>query len=214
MKNPPIAGGLVVIGIGLVTIGLSDLAGRAQATPSAPAEQGVGHSPWAFASGQYSAQVTSSSPGQPDWETTVIQMLPNFASIYGQWGTGSDTTYSGICLESSGIDVIVGPTNIQVARGTVSINGGDFTFPAGSTMLGGEPETVSLQGMHAQVQGHADLHVQHVEALDALMKRIEDLEAIIESLPECTCSSDVNRDGLVDAADLGMLIGDWGPCTR
>ena len=196
MKNPPIAGGLVVIGIGLVTIGLGDLAGRAQAVSSMPAEQGVGHTPWTFFSnGQYSAQVTSGSPGESDWETTFIQMFPDITTIQGQWGTGSGLVGSVISLDSSGINLA----------------GADVTFPTGSTLLG-DPEMASLPGLHAQVQGHAGLHVQHVEALDALMKRIEDLESIIESLPECTCSSDVNRDGLVDAADLGMLIGAWGPC--
>ncbi len=28
------------------------------------------------------------------------------------------------------------------------------------------------------------------------------------------CSADVNGDGVVDAADLAILLGEWGPCPE
>ncbi len=37
-----------------------------------------------------------------------------------------------------------------------------------------------------------------------------DLTAVNDALG--LCAADINGDGLVDAADLGLLIGAWGPC--
>ena len=194
MKNARLAGGLLAIGIGLLTIGLGQYSSQSHAMVASP-EDGVQHWPWAWNqdSEQYIAQVSPSSTG-----TLITAMLD---------ATAKQPSFFASALLGGQA------TEFQITLGTVSISGGDFTFPAGSTMLGGEPETVSLQGMHAQVQGHAGLHVQNTEDMDALTKRIEQLEAIIESLPECACSSDLNRDGLVNGADLGVLLAAWGPCT-
>ena len=35
---------------------------------------------------------------------------------------------------------------------------------------------------------------------------------IIEYIPEDVCLGDLNEDGFVDGADLGLLLGAWGPC--
>jgi hypothetical protein len=196
MKNARLAGGLVAIGIGLVTIGIGQYSSQSHAMVALPGD-GVEHYPWAWNSDEeiYFTQV------QPSDSAPLITAMLDAAPV-----TGHPRFFASALLGGQ-------VTEFQITLGTVSISGGDFTFPAGSTILGGEPETVSLQGMHAQVQGHAGLHVQNTEDIDALTKRIEKLEAIIESLPECACASDVNRDGLVNGADLAVLLGDWGPGT-
>jgi hypothetical protein len=205
MKNAGIAGGLVLIGLGLVTIGLGDFASRAQAfhryQPS-PEPRGGGCGIWecdALPSGShtYAASVDAGSLGQPDWATTSMELTPTFSSWSGQWGSGSD-------IES--VEVFLSATGVE-------FTGGDVTFPTGSTFFGGD-ETASLQDMYSQVVQHEGLHGQHASNIQALTERLEKLEAIIASLPECACSSDVNRDGLVNGADLGMMLGDWGPCQR
>ncbi|MFO0875307.1 MAG: hypothetical protein U0575_15240 [Phycisphaerales bacterium] len=38
------------------------------------------------------------------------------------------------------------------------------------------------------------------------------LESIDETTPKFYLSSDINGDGFVDGADLGVLLGEWGPC--
>jgi hypothetical protein len=201
MKNARLAGGLAAIGIGLVTIGIGQYSSQSHAiaaSPHALVGDGATHTEWTWisaATSEYYAIVTNGTEGQTGYGNTVVQIEA------GDWSVTCEPTISG-----SQVSLLVDTAGVEII-------GGDFTFPSGSTMLTGESETVSLQGMHAQVQGHAGLHVQNTEDMDALTKRIEQLEAIIESLPECACSSDLNRDGLVNGADLGVLLAAWGPCT-
>ncbi len=39
-----------------------------------------------------------------------------------------------------------------------------------------------------------------------------DLGTLLGSWGPCTCAADLNGDGSVDGADLGALLGAWGPC--
>jgi hypothetical protein len=39
-----------------------------------------------------------------------------------------------------------------------------------------------------------------------------DLGTLLGSWGPCTCAADLNDDGSVDGADLGALLGAWGPC--
>lgn len=39
-----------------------------------------------------------------------------------------------------------------------------------------------------------------------------DLGTLLGNWGPCTCSADLNGDGAVDGADLGALLGAWGPC--
>jgi len=36
---------------------------------------------------------------------------------------------------------------------------------------------------------------------------------IVEIAPQPACAADLNRDGVVDGADLGLLLASWGPCA-
>lgn len=209
MKNAGMTGAVALVGIGLVLNGLGDpMAERvAFAAPAAKAGSNQnGCSIWTCTEKAdgiyvYDAGANISEPGQSDWAQMWMEISPNYTELMGQWGSGSSLSSVSMQMSSSGFDF----------TGNVSIADGDFTFPAGST-LAGETDVVSLQDMHAQVQDHAGLHGQHLGAIEVLQSRVEALEGILESLPDCTCASDVNLDGAVDAADLGLVIGAWGSC--
>ena len=38
--------------------------------------------------------------------------------------------------------------------------------------------------------------------------------AVVEIPAPPPCAADLNRDGVVDGADLGLLLSSWGPCTQ
>ena len=50
------------------------------------------------------------------------------------------------------------------------------------------------------------------EQIDAQGEQIQMLIEALKALPECTCTEDLNKDGLVDGADLTQLLGAWGVC--
>ena len=39
-----------------------------------------------------------------------------------------------------------------------------------------------------------------------------DLGILLASWGFCTCPADINQDGIVNGADLGILLAEWGPC--
>ena len=125
MSNARLAGGLVALGIGLVTIGIGQSSTQSHAMVVPPG--GEYHNPWAWSDQEYFyyAQLeTDASPSQ------LIRARFDTGEMTGQTGFFASATQGGTFTE------------FQVAVGSVSITGGDFTFPAGSTILGGDPETV------------------------------------------------------------------------
>ena len=53
---------------------------------------------------------------------------------------------------------------------------------------------------------------------DRFVPRNDDFRASVQraagqgSSPEC-CPSDINCDGFIDGADLGLMLGSWGACS-
>ncbi|MAH66539.1 MAG: hypothetical protein CMJ27_09165 [Phycisphaerae bacterium] len=207
MKNAGMSLAVALLGIGLIMSAIDGTDPSANAAMPGDGSGG-GYAEWTayqYDNGNWGYGASVSGPG---------------CGVNGDCATGLTLGSTGVELsgtyEDSGI-----PNGVSLSMfmdragftftGDMTISGGDFTFPTGSTFAGGTG-TSSLRELHAQVQTHAEIHSAREATITKLVETIEMLSQKIESLPECTCDDDLNRDGVVDAADLGLLIGAWGPC--
>ena len=76
------------------------------------------------------------------------------------------------------------------------------------TGLQGDPPLVSLEG--CTIHGNSD--EETAQQIDGLLVMHLGDNHISKHAPPSGCSSDLNGDGVIDGADLTLLLGTWGLC--
>jgi hypothetical protein len=107
--------------------------------------------------------------------------------------------------------------------------GGDFATEASgsASIIGTGPYFVEGFGLSADVQGWIDGEPNHGwimigdESIEKTACKLTSRDnpavtlvpkLIVEVAPRPARSADINGDGIVNGADLGLQVGDWGPC--
>ena len=83
---------------------------------------------------------------------------------------------------------------------------GDSRITCAAHLASMGPPLVSLPVTFAPADATASISDQNMIAQLALRAWIQ------APIPADRCTGDLNRDGIVDASDLGILIGKWGAC--
>lgn len=154
------------------------------------------------------ANVTDNGDGTWDYEYAIFNM-------------NSDRSAGSFTVPASGANVTdIGFHDVDYHSGepysgadwTTSQSGGELTWSTESFSENENANALRWSTMY-NFRFTADAEPTTGEATLGLFKPGEPDSVTIElPVPSTGCFADLNGDGVVDGADLGILLGAWGPC--
>jgi len=145
-------------------------------------------------------------------------------------GSGPATVRNGIVWDNSPTGIVganatsytchqgalAGAGNIVLDPGFVDAADGDLRLAAGSPCVDAGNTTLLVSSVATDFDGEPRaVNVVDAPSGVAAFGYFIDMGAFEfpAASPVPTCPGDVNGDGLVDGADLGLLLGAWGTCS-